>query len=276
MKNSISLTARGALILCLLGGLSACGDNGIEVSANFNNTKDIKTGAPIYFQGQSVGEVADVSTDDAGSEVHLEIDQEAATQISSGAALVVNRVKPGAPIEIHNPAGAVTETLQAGQSIKGIDSMLELMAWSVGDAINEGGRELTSFVKGFQEYMQGEDFQRGKAEFQNQVKEAANATSRAVKSIEQDIGEAFDDMLATEQEMAKAMEELGNELSPLVEEMSKTGTELAIEMERFAQSLEQATPEQRESGQRLMESVTEMLSKLNDSMEKGADQAEKP
>jgi len=259
--------------LVVLSVLGACGDSGVSVTAKFANTKDISEGAKVYFEGRSVGEVADVSGTDTGSVVKLEINNEAAGKISSDAAIVVNRVKPGAPIEIHNPASELLEALQAGQTIKGIDSMLELMAWSVGDALNEGGKELKSFVRGFTNYVQGDDFQLGKDEFRSQMNEAAGAAKNAIQSIEQDIGEAFDDMLAAEKEMANAMEELGNELSPMVQGMSKTGTELALEMERFAQGLEQATPEQQESGQQLMESITEMLNKLNESMEKGAEEA---
>lgn len=271
-KSNLKLTQL-IMTLVVLSVLGACGESGVSVTAKFANTKDISDGAKVYFEGRSVGEVADVSGTDTGSVVKLEINKDAAANISSGAAVVVNRVKPGAPIEIHNPAGELVEALQAGQTIKGIDSMLELMAWSVGDALNEGGKELTSFVKGFTKYVQGDDFQRGKDEFRSQMNEAAGAASNAIKSIEQDIGEAFDDMVASEKEMANAIEKLGDELSPMVQEMSKTGTELALEMERFAHSLEQATPEQQESGQRLMESITEMLNKLNESMEKGAKEA---
>ena len=271
-KTSLNLTQL-VIMLGLFSVLGACGESGVSVTAKFGNTKDISDGATVYFEGRSVGEVADVSGTDTGSVVKIEINKDAAANISSGAAVVVNRVKPGAPIEIHNPAGELVESLQAGQTILGIDSMLELMAWSVGDALNEGGKELTSFVKGFTNYVQGDDFQNGKDQFRSQMNEAAGAATKAIKSIEQDIGEAFDDMLASEKEMANAIEELGNELSPMVQEMSKTGTELALEMERFAQSLERATPEQQESGQRLMESMTEMLNKLNESMEKGANEA---
>jgi len=247
--------------------------NNINVTAKFKNTKDIKQGATVYFEGRSIGEVADVSGADNGSVVKLEINEDAVSSISSDAALVVNRVKPGAPIELHNPAGELIETVQAGQSIKGIDSMLELMAWSVGDVLSEGGKEFTSFVKGFKGYLQGDDFQRGKQQFQSQMNEAASAATNAIKSIERDLGDVFDEMLASEEEMAGALDALTDELSPMVQQMSKSGTELALEMERFAHSLENATPSQRESGEELMASMTEMLAKLNESMRKGAEEA---
>lgn len=274
MKKPELRIAKYIILLMLLATLSACGGNGLDVTAKFINTKDIEAGTTVYFQGRAVGEVIDVSGTDTGSVVKLEINQDAATGISAEAAVVVNRIKPGAPLEVHNPTGEMAQSLQPGQSIKGMDSMLELMAWSVGDAINESDKEFTSMIKGFQDYLKGDDFQRSKDDVKNQMKDVAGAAGSAMNTIKQDINEAFDEMVAAEEEMAIAIEDLGNELSPVVEEMSKTGTELALEMERFAQSLEQATPEERESGQRLMESITEMLTKLNDSMEKGAEQAQ--
>ena len=255
--------------------LQGCGGNAIDVTAKFDSTRDIEKGAVVYFQDRAVGEVASVSPHQAGSMVKFEINQEDAAQISSESAVVVNRVKPGAPLEIHNPAGEITTFLQPGQSIEGMDSMLELMAWSLGDALHESSKGVTEFISGFQDYLKSDEFQSRKSEFQEQMTEAGKAAGEALKHIEEDVTKALQDMATSEQHMADAIDQLGEELSPMVEEIARAGAELSVQIEEFAQRLEEATPEQRESGQQLIESMTRMLEKMNESMEKGAAQGEK-
>lgn len=248
--NHFPYTLRALFGLLLVSVLTACGSNSVDVMAKFSNTKDIAEGATVYFEDRAIGEVEDVSGHEGGSIVLLGINQDAAAKISDQAAVVVNRVKPGAPIEIYNPAGDIQNSVQDGQTIQGMDSMLELMAWSVGDAINEGSKEFGSLLSGFTEYLKGEDFQHGKAEFQQQMKDAGTAAGNALKSVEKDISEAINNMVAVEEQAAQAVEQLGDELSPLVAEISKSGQDLAGELERFAEGLENASPQDQESGKR--------------------------
>jgi len=262
--------------LALMSFLGACGSNSVDVMAKFSNTKDIKEGTTVYFEDRAVGEVEDVSGQDGGSIILLGINQDAATKISGHAAVVVNRIKPGAPLEIYNPSGDLRGPLEEGQMLQGMDSMLELMAWSVGDAINEGSKEFGSLMSGFTEYLKGDDFQRGKQEFQEQMKEAGNAAGNALRSVEQDISEAITNMVAAEEEAAQMVERLGEELSPMVAELSRSGAELSAELEKFAQGLENAAPEEQETGKRFMESLIATLEKLNESMEQGLEEQDQP
>lgn len=259
-----------SFVMSLLVLLSACGDNHLEVSASFSNAQGIKEGTSVYFEESVVGEVSSVEQQGTGSLVKLGINEKAAETISSNSAVVVNRIKPGAPLEIH-VSGVPSDTyLQEGQTIEGLNSMFELVAWSVGDAFQAGTGELAGYVDSFQTYLEGEQFQQDKAKVEEGVKEMADAATEAIKTVEQDLQAAMSEMSVTEEQLVQAIQELSDEMSPLAKEMAKSGTDLMLELENFAQGLENASPQDQESGQKLIEALVAAIEKLNQSAEDGA------
>lgn len=264
-KNFKALTA-----ITLLAVISGCGNNGIEVTTEFRNGQGLTEGRKIYFEGRGVGEVIDIAEQGSGSLITMVINQEAAASIDSQAAVVVNRIKPGAPLEIYSSASIDTLGLKEGQQLHGLNSMIELVAWSVGDAIQVGSGELSGYVDSFQDYLQGEKFQDDRARVEQGVREMAEVASQAMKTVEQDLANAMSEVNVSEEELAAAILELGDELSPIAEEMAKSGTDLMAELEKFTQGLESATAQEQESGQKLIESLVETIEKLNDAAERGA------
>jgi len=273
LSFSRAYLSKALIAIALLIGLSACGNSGIEVTTEFRNAQGIKEGTRIYFEERAVGEVIDISEQGSGSIVTMAISEEAAVTIDSQAAVVVNRIKPGAPLEIYASASADTLGLKQGQQLKGLNSMIELVAWSVGDALEVGTGELAGYVDSFQDYLQGEKFQEDRARVEEGVKEMAAIASETMKSVEQDLADAMSDISVSEEELAAAIQELGDELSPLAEEMAKDGTDLMVELEKFTQGLENATAEEQASGQKLIESLIEAIEKLNESAERGAERS---
>jgi len=274
MKNfqfSSITQLKSVVVLLLLITLSACGNNGVEISTEFRSAQGLKEGTKIYFEERGVGEVIDIAERDSGSLVTMVIDEEAALTIDSQAAVVVNRIKLGAPLEIYASASPDTLGLQEGQQIRALNSMIELVAWSVGDALQVSTGELTGYVDSFQDYLQGEKFQEDRARVEQGVKEMAKVASEAMKSVEQDLAEAMSEIDVSEEELATAIKELGDELSPLAEEMAKSGTNLMAELEKFTQGLENATADEQQSGQQLIDSLIETIEKLNDAAERGAE-----
>jgi hypothetical protein len=198
------------------------------------------------------------------------INQQDAATIDSQAAVLINIIKPGMPLEIYASASPETLGLTQGQQLKGLDSMLELVAWSLGGAIQVGSAELSGYVDSFQGYLQGEEFQADRTRVEEGVKEMAAIASDAMQTVEQDLAAAMSEISVSEEELAAAILELGDELSPVAEEMAKNGTDLMAELEKFAQGAESATAEQQASGQRLIESLIETIEKLNQAAELGA------
>ena len=269
MKMGISLRAVMACLM-LIGLVGCTAPQPFQVSARFNQTRDIEVGRPVLFDGVSVGEVLTVTHEGAGSIVAMSVTPEAAEMISADAALVVNRIKPGAPLELHNPSGVMVEPLQAGQRVQAMDSMLELMAWSVGDAINAGGEQLAVMVDDFQRYIKSDEFQQNAQAVQQQLQDALGTTAAALKTIGEDVAQSIVNVAATEEQLAQAIDELGDELGPVVEEMARSSADLAAELDQFSAQLENASPEQRASGERLIQSITDLLAKLNQSLEQGS------
>ena len=259
-------------ILCLLT-LSACGGGGVEVTTEFRSDQGIKEGTKIYFEERGVGEVIDIAERDSGSLVTMVIDEDVAPSIDSNAAVVVNRIKPGAPLEIYASASPDILGLKDGQQIKALNSMIELVAWSVGDALQVGTGELAGYVDSFQGYLQGEKFQEDRARVEEGVREMAAVASEAMKSVEHDLAEAMSDIDVTEADLAQAIRELGDELSPLSEEMAKSGTDLMAELDKFTQGLESATAEEQQAGQELIDSLIDTIEKLNDAAERGVERS---
>ncbi len=254
--------------------LAACGDSGVEVSTEFRSAQGVKEGARVYHQEAKVGQVVAVQPLDesSGSRVIMMIEPEAAAKIDSQAAVAVNRIKPGSPLEIYASAAAQEFGLKDGQQLKGLNSMIELVAWSVGDAIDVGTGELAGYVDSFQEYLAGEQFEQDRARVEQGVKEMAAIASETMKTVEQDLADAMSDIAVSEEELAAAILELGDEMSPIAEEMAKSGTDLMAELEKFTQGLENATAEEQIAGQKLIDSLIETIEKLNAAAERGAEQ----
>ncbi len=259
-----------ALILCL----SACGNSGVEVTTEFRSAQGVREGAKVFYEERGVGEVIKISENDSGSIVTMIIDEDAALTINSEAAVAVNRIKPGAPLEIYARASSDSIGLQEGQQIRGLNSMIELVAWSVGDAIQFGSGELSGYVDSFQDYLQGEKFEEDRARVEAGVKAMAAVASDTMKTVEQDIAAAMSEVSVSEEELALAIQQLGDDLSPIADEMAKSGTDLMAELDKFAQGLENASQEELESRQKLIDSLVETIEKLNQTAEDGSPQPE--
>ena len=274
MASVISLLSskrsKGLLALVLLSGVSACGTNGVEVTTEFRSASTVQEGTKIYYEQRKVGEVIEVLQQASGSLITMIIDTDAAATIDSQAAIVVNRIKPGAPLEIHASGLPHKLGLQQGQSLRGLNSMLELVAWSLGDALQVGSGELAGYVDSFQDYLQGQEFQQDRALVEAGVEEMALIASDTMKTVEQDLAAAMSEMSVSQEELAVAIQELGDELSPIAEEMAKSGTDLMAELQKFSQGLDKATAEEQASGQRLIESIIATIEKLSAAAERGA------
>lgn len=259
-------------LFVLLCALSACSDSGVEVQSTFANTKDIKQGAAVYFNEEVIGEVSDVVSLANGSRVAITLNGTQLDKLSSNSAIVVNRLKEGAPLEFYNRNADNDKPIVAGQEIRGLDSMFQLGAWMVGDAIQLGVGSISSYVDAFQEYLKSDEFQTDKENMQVSINGASVSAAEAVETVGRDLNRAIQELVESEDEIVAAVEQLGDELSPVVEEMSRSGSKLAVELDRFAEGLESSNQTEQQSGQRLLDSLIAMLEKLNDSMEQGAAQ----
>lgn len=263
----IKMTAVGFMLASLL----ACGSGGgVEAVANFKNTNDIKEGTQVFLNDKAVGEISDVSTQEEGTTVTINFDQDFADQISSKAAVVVNRLKEGGPVEIYNRGDASVEPLQAGQEIIGLDSMFQLGSWMIGDVIKIGANSVSEYVEAFQGYLGSDQFENDKAALSEQLETATESAKEAISSLE-GVVVTMDEQLEL---AADPLEEYSKELAPLVEELTAGGSELMAELERFTEGLEAVDEDEQEAGEMFLDSLLATMEKLNDEMEEEADLAE--
>ncbi|MBX2846865.1 MAG: hypothetical protein KTR16_00985 [Acidiferrobacterales bacterium] len=254
--------------------LAACGSSDLEVTAQFANTQDIDEGASVYFDEQPIGEVVDTKKVGNGMSVVIELQPEAAELVSSEAAIVVNRLTQSTQLQIYNPNDASAEFVQNGQQLEGLDSMFQLGAWMVGDAIQLGSDTLNDYVGAFTEYLQSDKFQQDKNTITEQVDIVSDEAQKTIESLGIEFSNAMQDLTSSEGEAAEALEQLGEELSPVVQEIAKSGSLLMAQLEAFTESLEQTEASEQQAGQTFLESLTTTLEKLNESLDAGVEEAE--
>ena len=280
INSALTLLLLALSALCL----SACGQSGLTVSVDFTNTQDIQVGSPVYFESNKIGQVSDVQLDGVGSKIEIKLDEQAAQFIHSNAAVVVNRLKQGMPLEIYNRAtferasyggdasgGTISDQslIQDGQTLHGLNSMLELGAWMIGDAIQLGAGTAAKMVESFQEYLQGDEFQQDKQNINTQLQTARDAAVVAVQDLHKNLSQAAADFKISEQLAAQSVTQLGEELAPVIEGLAATGAHLVEQVEQLEQSLAQMQPEQREAGEQLLESLLATIDRLNQSLQVG-------
>ena len=258
------------LAVAALALLVACGSDGVSIVADFPNSQNFKSGTPVYFENHVVGKVTAVDQSGQGAKVTLSLQPEAAEQMKGNMAAVVNRLRAGAPLELYNQVGNTAEPLQDGQSIRGLDSMVQLGAWMVGDAIQLGSSTLSDYVNSFQEYLSSDEFESDKAVVKQQIDTARAQASAAIENVESELTAAAESLLHSEQLAVESMQELSQELAPLVESLAGEGAQLATELQNLAESLQQHSDGQSPIGAEFLNSLMAALERINQAVENGA------
>ena len=273
-KESVvkKVSLRILFVMTLLAMISACGSEGVTVTTSFANTQDVEEGATVYFDSEAVAEVVDVKIQGSGTVVVLEFEEKAAQIISADAALVVNRLVADAPLELYNSGNYSAGYIQDGQEITGLDSMMQLGAWKIGDTVQVGSESLKDYVNAFQEYLQSDEFQEDKKSARFQVNSVTNQAQDAITTIGNDLTAMVEELADSEADAAQVVEQLGAELSPLIQDVAKSGSELMQQLEEFTKGLEQIEIGEQESGQVFLDSLASMFEKLNESIEEGVNE----
>lgn len=248
--------------------LGACGNDGVLVTTEFANTQDVKKGTSVYFGRDVVGVVHDISLTENGSVVQLEFDKELVISIDSKAAVVVNRLREGAPLEVHNPAGAVRRPIESGQNLEGLDSMVQLVGWGIGSSIDAGAETLSAFS----DYLKSDGFKQDKAKVGVAIDNGLSAAKSGFRDAERELERTIAEINISEEELAVVIQELGEEMGPMVTELASSGTELLFELERFADKLESSSLEDQRSGEKFFNSLNHALEALSERFNEGVEQ----
>ena len=257
------ITVRFIFMLAFAAALSACGDGRVEVASHFDSDNGVEPGRVVYFEDQEIGTVTAAEKTVNGVDVLLALQAEALEQISSKAALVVNSTKQGQPLEIINPSNLDAPALQAGQQLEGLDSMFEMGAWMVGDALDVSADTLNNIVESFSDYLQSDRFQDDATAVKLQIAEAAAAASDAAGDIEIDVDTALSNLKESEQQITAAVSKLGEQVSPMIKQLSESGKELLLQLEEMANSMDEQAKQEPAFGQELAQKLRDTFSRLS-------------
>jgi len=245
--------------------LAACSSD-MQVSTELNKTEDIKKGLPVFFSGEIVGEVTKVKQNQDNTELTIELNDKGQSSINQNAAVVVNRLKSNTPLEIYNKQ-TETELIQDEGQLTGLNSMLELGAWMLGDSMNSGTDSLSNYVGAFQRYLKGDKFQQDKQELQRAAEQLGEEVQGMTQALEQEVNKGVESLAEAEEQAAQTIEQLGDELAPIVGELSKSSQAVVEELEKFTQNLEAQSEQGKELGSTILSSFLNALETVNDSIE---------
>ncbi|MFT5135216.1 MAG: ABC-type transporter Mla subunit MlaD [Arenicella sp.] len=255
---------------------TACGSGDFTVNSTFSNTKNIQEGALVYFENQTVGQVIDAESSGAGVAIMLKLDKQAIIKIGSEAAIVVNRMKPDAPLEIYNRTLAQGDYLQDGQSIKGFDSMFQLGAWMVGDSLKLESSKVSAYLESFQGYLQSDKFDQDKQAVNEKFNSAKGVAQDAIRQLEEDLNQAADEFASSEQVAADIVADLGDDLAPLMKELANNGTALMAQLEKLSEQLEHSDADRQQAGAKFLDSMIQSMEKLSQAMQESPKKTSKP
>ena len=247
---------RALIILLATMFLVACSSE-MLVTTTLNSTKDIQSGDSVYLSGTPVAEVIDVDQQAGKTKLTLELTNQGESAIKRNAAIVVNRLKAEAPIEVYNKQGE-TELIQNGAELQGLNSMFQLGAWMVGDSLTTGKESLSEYVDAFQRYLNGDKFQQDKEAVQAAAKQLGQEVQGVAQVLADEAKRVTKDLGITEQKAAEAIEQLGTELAPVLNEFSKSGQAVVEELEKFSENMKAQNPEAKELGSTISVSYTHL------------------
>jgi len=252
--------------IAIILAISAACESEIRTSAVLNSTQDIKKGAPIFMSGEVVGEVVSIKQQSNTTELTIELNNKGKSTIKNNAAIVVNRLKSNSPLEVYNKQNE-TELIQDESQLVGLNSMLELGAWMVGDSISSGGESLIGYVDAFQRYLNGEKFQQDKQVLQSAAEQIGKDVQGMAKVLGDEVQKATQELSITEQKAAQAIEQFGNELAPVIGEFSKSSQAIVEELEKFTENIELQDQQGQEIGTTILSSLLKALETVNENIE---------
>lgn len=250
-------------ILCVLM-LAACGSE-MQVSATLNATKDVKAGDLVFLSNETVGEVVDVDQQGDKTLLSIELNNAGESSIKQNAAIVMNRLKANAPLEIYNKNNE-QELIQDDAQLTGLSSMFQLGAWMVGDSLDAGSDSLVGYVDAFQRYLDDGQFQQDKKTLQDGAEQLGKEVQGMADALTDEVKKTTQDLVLLEEKAAKAVEQFGGELAPVIGELTKNSQAIIDELEKFTSNIEAQNPEAKELGSTILSSLLKTLEKVNENI----------
>lgn len=261
------MTYRKITVICLASLLMACGSNN-DVVTFLQHPVSIAEGTAVYLGEELAGEVVDVEFDGESATIRIELSNGHFSMIDRSAIVVQNTMKDGYPLEIHN-SNMKIGPIEQGTELRGLDSMLQFGAWSIGDAISVGPETAANYLMQMQEYMEGQDWEQQKQEIREQIRSAGDSAQQAVNEVSEELNETVAKLRQLEDEAVETSgrlgEQLGGDLNEILDEFRQSGEALAVELEKLAEQLEKS-----DYGEATAQGFLDMLQALLEGLNRGS------
>jgi hypothetical protein len=267
---------RSFTMLILAGMLVACGSSNSVVTA-LQNPASVAEGTVVYLGEELAGQVTRVDFDGDIATVEIELTGEHFSVVDKSAVVVQNTMKTGYPLEIHN-SNTMLGPIENGAELRGLDSMLQFGAWSIGDAVGVGPETAANYLSQMQDYLEGQDWELQKQDIREQIRSVGDSAQQAVNEVSKELDETVEKLRDLEDEAVATSEQLGEhlggDLNEILDQFRESGKALAVELEKLAEQLEENDYGQ-EAGQGFLDMLQALLEGLNrgSGTEPGGEQA---
>ncbi len=215
MKNSLFLI----LITSVL--LSACSRD-VDVSVNFTEAQQVESGDPVKFNGQTIGEVADVDELDQGTVIELELDPEMLTGLNtSSAAMVVDQ--PERYVELYS--NTTGDPIKSGAKLEGLNNPVELATWTAGNALGSLQGLATAAASAFNEFLNQNNWDDVAKQLNQTLSELSEESAGALNQLGGDLEEFIKNMQEQSSESLKQADELSKQLNEELQKFQEQGAE---------------------------------------------------
>ena len=215
MKNSLFLILMTSILL------SACSRD-VDVSVNFTEAQQVKSGDPVKFNGQTIGQVADVDELDQGTAIELELDPEMLTGLNtSSAAMVVDQ--PERYVELYsNNAG---EPIESGAKLEGLNNPVELATWTAGNALGSLQGLATAAASAFNEFLNQNNWDDVARQLNQTLSDMGEESADALNQLGGDLEEFIKNMQEQSSESLKQADELSKQLNQELQKFQEQGAD---------------------------------------------------
>lgn len=236
-----SLIAACVLVSC--GSLS----NSVRVSVVFDHVDGLKSGHVVQFKGMEIGKVKAVRQTAEGATVRLQIAADEASQVQRNAAAIIVDGEPQ-QVRIYNP-GTRGDPITEGDTLYGLNSSLELLAWQAGSSVGAMTHALQEATDTVEDYFESEEWERAKGEMQMQLDLLAKESSETLERMGKDYAALLNELEAQSEvamdEARKLYAALSKELEAQLREFREKGRhDLADALQRLLDALKSAMEEQ--------------------------------
>ena len=208
-----------ALLFSTMIVLTACSRD-VEVSVAFTESQNVKSGDPVKFNHQVIGEVGGVDEQDQGVTVKLELDPEKIDVLRAGSAAIVMD-QPQRHVQIYsvNAGGP----LEPGAQIRGLNNAVDLANWSASNALGSLQGMITSAAGAFNQFLNSNDWDAMAKQLNDTLSEMSEQSSEALNQMGVELEMFIKNMQDQSSQTLKQADELSKQLNEQLQKFQSQG-----------------------------------------------------